>query len=39
MQAEPKKWDALGLRGNQSGTLLVDNITIPAERAIGGPIN
>ncbi|WP_081942822.1 acyl-CoA dehydrogenase family protein [Myxosarcina sp. GI1] len=35
VQAEPKKWDALGLRGNQSGTLLVDNVTIPPERMIG----
>ena len=35
VQAEPKKWDALGLRGNQSGTLLVDNVTIPETRTIG----
>ncbi|WP_319423035.1 acyl-CoA dehydrogenase family protein [Pleurocapsa sp. FMAR1] len=35
VQAEPKKWDALGLRGNQSGTLLVDNVKIPQERMIG----
>jgi len=35
VQAEPQKWDALGLRGNQSGTLLVDGVTIPAERMVG----
>ncbi|WP_218596833.1 hypothetical protein [Chroogloeocystis siderophila] len=27
--------NALGLRGNQSGTLLVDNVTIPPERMVG----
>lgn len=35
VQAEPQKWDALGLRGNQSGTLLVDGVTIPLERMVG----
>ena len=35
VQAEPHKWDALGLRGNQSGTLLVDGVTIPAQRMVG----
>ena len=33
--AEPAKWDGMGLRGNQSGTLLVDNIVIPADRMVG----
>lgn len=33
--AEPHKWDALGLRGNQSGTLQVDRVTIPFERMVG----
>ncbi len=33
--AEPLKWDALGLRGNQSGTLLVDGISVPLERMVG----
>lgn len=33
--AEPHKWDALGLRGNQSGTLLVDGVVVPAERMVG----
>jgi alkylation response protein AidB-like acyl-CoA dehydrogenase len=33
--AEPSKWDGMGLRGNQSGTLLVDNVTIPTERLVG----
>ena len=35
VQAEPHKWDALGLRGNQSGTLLVDGVTIPTQRMVG----
>ena len=35
VQAEPHKWDALGLRGNQSGTLLVDGVVIPTERMVG----
>ncbi|MEO1592891.1 MAG: acyl-CoA dehydrogenase, partial [Cyanobacteria bacterium J06632_22] len=35
VQAEPHKWDALGLRGNQSGTLKVDGVTIPTERMVG----
>jgi alkylation response protein AidB-like acyl-CoA dehydrogenase len=33
--AEPSKWDALGLRGNQSGTLEVADVTLPLERMIG----
>ena len=33
--AEPSKWDGMGLRGNQSGTLLVDNVTIPSDRMVG----
>ena len=33
--AEPSKWDGMGMRGNQSGTLLVDNVTIPEDRLIG----
>ncbi|MEL6853696.1 MAG: acyl-CoA dehydrogenase family protein [Cyanobacteria bacterium J06607_13] len=35
VQAEPHKWDALGLRGNQSGTLLVDGAEIPVQRMVG----
>jgi alkylation response protein AidB-like acyl-CoA dehydrogenase len=35
IKAEPHKWDALGLRGNQSGTLEVDGVTIPPERMVG----
>ncbi|MBF2097211.1 MAG: acyl-CoA/acyl-ACP dehydrogenase [Gloeomargaritaceae cyanobacterium C42_A2020_066] len=35
VQAEPHKWDALGLRGNQSGTLQVDRVVIPENRMIG----
>jgi alkylation response protein AidB-like acyl-CoA dehydrogenase len=35
VKAEPSKWDGLGLRGNQSGTLEVDNVTIPISRIVG----
>jgi alkylation response protein AidB-like acyl-CoA dehydrogenase len=35
VQAEPHNWDALGLRGNQSGILLVDGVTVPINRLIG----
>ncbi len=33
-KAEPSKWDGMGLRGNQSGTLEVSS-TIPADRMVG----
>ena len=33
--AEPSKWDGMGMRGNQSGALVVDNVTVPAERMVG----
>jgi alkylation response protein AidB-like acyl-CoA dehydrogenase len=32
---EPSKWDGMGMRGNQSGTLLVDDVTIPSDRLVG----
>ncbi len=35
VKAEPSKWDGLGLRGNQSGTLEVENVVIPEDRIIG----
>ena len=35
VKAEPAKWDGLGLRGNQSGTLEVDNVTMPEDRLVG----
>ena len=35
VQAEPHKWDAMGLRGNQSGTLEVDAVSLPASRIVG----
>jgi len=35
VKAEPSKWDGLGLRGNQSGTLEVDNVTVPLDRLVG----
>ena len=35
VKAEPSQWDGLGLRGNQSGTLEVDNVTVPRDRLVG----
>ncbi|NEQ24115.1 MAG: acyl-CoA/acyl-ACP dehydrogenase [Microcoleus sp. SIO2G3] len=35
VKAEPHKWDAMGLRGNQSGTLHVDGVTVPIDRMVG----
>jgi len=33
--SQPSLWDALGLRGNQSGPLEVPNIEVPAEQLVG----
>lgn len=35
VKTEPSKWDGLGLRGNQSGTLEVDNVVVPVDRLVG----
>lgn len=35
VKAEPSKWDGLGLRGNQSGTLEVDNVLLTPDRMVG----
>ena len=35
VEAQPALWDALGLRGNQSGPLEVPDVEIPAEQLIG----
>jgi alkylation response protein AidB-like acyl-CoA dehydrogenase len=35
VQAQPSLWDALGLRGNQSGPIEVDNVEIPADQVVG----
>ena len=35
IQAQPSLWDALGLRGNQSGPIEIDNMEIPAEQLVG----
>ena len=37
VQAQPALWDALGLRGNQSGPLEVPNVEVP-ENQIVGPV-
>lgn len=35
VQAQPALWDALGLRGNQSGPIEVDNVEIPGDQVVG----
>ncbi len=35
IKADPSTWDGLGLRGNQSGPLYVEDKTIPEDRLIG----
>jgi alkylation response protein AidB-like acyl-CoA dehydrogenase len=35
VQAKPSSWDALGLRGNQSGPIEVPEVDVPAENLIG----
>jgi alkylation response protein AidB-like acyl-CoA dehydrogenase len=35
VKAQPSLWDALGLRGNQSGPIEVDNVEIPGEQIVG----
>jgi alkylation response protein AidB-like acyl-CoA dehydrogenase len=36
-EAKPGEWDALGLRGNQSGSLLIDNKFMPDNQMCGAP--
>ena len=33
--SQPSLWDALGLRGNQSGPIEVDDVEIPASQLVG----
>jgi len=35
VQSHPSLWDALGLGGNQSGPIEIDNVEIPAEQLVG----
>src|SRR3712207_6569952 len=35
VKAQPSLWDALGLRGNQSGPIQVEDIEIPADQIVG----
>ncbi len=35
VEADPASWNGLGLRGNQSGPLLVNKKTLPGERLVG----
>ena len=35
IEARPQEWDALGLRGNQSGSLLLDWKLVPQEQLVG----
>jgi alkylation response protein AidB-like acyl-CoA dehydrogenase len=35
VKAQPSLWDALGLRGNQSGPIQVEDVEVPAEQVVG----
>ena len=35
IEAKPEEWDAMGLRGNQSGSLLLDWKFVPEEQMVG----
>ena len=35
VQAQPSLWDALGLRGNQSGPIQVEDVEVPADQILG----
>ena len=35
VKAQPSLWDALGLRGNQSGPIQVEDVEIPGEQIVG----
>jgi alkylation response protein AidB-like acyl-CoA dehydrogenase len=35
VKAQPSLWDALGLRGNQSGPIQVEDIEVPADQLVG----
>src|SRR4051794_9807331 len=35
VQSHPSLWDALGLRGNQSGPIEVENVEVPGEQIVG----
>ena len=35
IRADPASWDGLGLRGNQSGPIQVDDVTVPLDRLVG----
>jgi alkylation response protein AidB-like acyl-CoA dehydrogenase len=35
VKAQPSLWDALGLRGNQSGPIQVEDIEVPGEQIVG----
>ncbi len=35
VEADPANWDGLGLRGNQSGPIKVDGVTLPENRLVG----
>jgi alkylation response protein AidB-like acyl-CoA dehydrogenase len=35
VKAQPSLWDALGLRGNQSGPIQVEDVEIPADQVVG----
>jgi alkylation response protein AidB-like acyl-CoA dehydrogenase len=37
IRASTSSWDAMGMQGNQSGPIVIDNVTVPRERMVGPP--
>lgn len=37
IRATTSSWDAMGMQGNQSGPITIDNVSIPHDRMIGPP--
>ncbi len=35
IKAHPGSWDGMGLKGNQSGPIEIDNVALPADRLVG----
>lgn len=37
IRSSPSSWDAMGMQGNQSGPITIDNVTVPTHRMVGPP--
>lgn len=37
VKAQPASWDAMGMRGNQSGPIAIEGVVVPADRMVGPP--